>query len=118
MYVRVIRGKVLDIAVDLRKGSPFFGKHTAVELSGENKYQLYIPRGFAHGFAVLSEEAVFAYKCDNRYMPSHERGIAFDDPELGIDWQLETGNRILSDKDKKNPSFKEAELFDSEDFSR
>lgn len=116
--VRVIRGKVLDIAVDLRKGSPFFGKHTAVELSGENKYQLYIPRGFAHGFAVLSEEAVFAYKCDNRYMPSHERGIAFDDPELGIDWQLETGNRILSDKDKKNPSFKEAELFDSEDFSR
>lgn len=116
--VRVIRGKVLDIAVDLRKGSPFFGKHTAVELSGENKYQLYIPRGFAHGFAVLSEEAVFAYKCDNRYMPSHERGIAFDDPELGIDWQLETGNRILSDKDKKNPSFKEAELFCSEDFSR
>jgi dTDP-4-dehydrorhamnose 3,5-epimerase len=116
--VRVIRGKVLDIAVDLRKGSPFFGKHTAVELSGENKYQLYIPRGFAHGFAVLSEEAVFAYKCDNRYMPSHERGIAFDDPELGIDWQLEAGDRILSDKDKKNPSFKEAELFDSEDFSR
>ena len=86
--VRVISGSVLDVAVDIRKGSPTFGKHVAVELSGENKRQLFIPRGFAHGFAVLSDEAVFAYKCDNIYMPSHERGIAFDDPALGIDWRI------------------------------
>ena len=110
--VRVIRGTVLDIAVDIRKGSPTFGRHAAIELSGENKYQLYIPRGFAHGFAVLSEEALFAYKCDSRYMPSHERGIAFDDPELGIDWKLDIEKAVLSGKDKKNPLLKDAELFD------
>jgi len=110
--VRVMQGKVLDIALDIRRGSPTFGRHIAVELSDENKYQLFIPRGFAHGFAVLSKEVLFAYKCDNRYMPSHERGIAFDDPALGIDWQIDLKNCILSDKDLKNPKFAEAELFD------
>lgn len=107
--VRVISGKVLDVAVDIRKGSPTFGKHVAIELSDENRYQLFIPRGFAHGFAVLSESATFAYKCDNAYMPSHERGIAFDDPALGIDWQVNVKEYILSPKDTKNPPFAEAE---------
>ncbi len=107
--VRVISGKVLDIAVDIRCGSPTFGKHVAVELSGENKRQLFIPRGFAHGFAVLSEEALFAYKCDNRYMPSHERGIAFDDPALGIDWRIKPDRWILSPKDTRHPRLAEIE---------
>ena len=110
--VRVIQGAVLDVTVDIRRGSPTFGKYVAVELSSENKYQLFVPRGFAHGFAVLSDEALFAYKCDNRYMPSHERGIAFDDPVLGIDWKVPPENYILSEKDTKNPLFKDAELFD------
>ncbi len=109
--VRVIQGAVVDIALDIRRGSPTFGQHVAAELSGTNKRQLFIPRGFAHGFAVVSEEAVFAYKCDNKYMPSHERGIAFDDPSLGIDWRVNSKNLILSAKDMKNPSFAEAELF-------
>ena len=113
--VRVIEGAVLDVALDIRKGSPTFGKHIAVELSDENKRQLFIPRGFAHGFAVLSQEVIFAYKCDNAYMPSHERGIAFDDPELGIDWQVSVDQFILSAKDKINPSFKDAEYFDYND---
>ena len=112
--VRVISGAVLDVAVDIRKGSPTFGQHVAIELSGENKRQLFIPRGFAHGFAVLSQEVIFAYKCDNIYMPSHERGIAFDDPALGIDWKVGKDQFILSPKDTKNPLFNEAELFDFE----
>ena len=103
--VRVISGAVLDVAVDIRKGSPTYGKHISVELSGENKRQLYIPRGFAHGFAVLSDEAVFAYKCDNVYMPSSERGIMFDDPALGIDWRVNPARWNLSEKDKKHPLF-------------
>ena len=103
--VRAFIGTVLDVVVDIRKGSPAFGKHIAVELSGENKRQLYIPRGFAHGFAVLSEEAVFAYKCDNVYMPSSERGIMFNDPDLAIDWRVAPGKILLSDKDKKHPAF-------------
>lgn len=110
--VRVIEGKVLDVTVDIRKGSPTFGKYVAVELSEKNKHQLFIPRGFAHGFAVLSESAVFAYKCDNIYMPSHERGIAFDDPALGIDWQIRLDKYILSAKDTCNPRLAEAEVFD------
>ncbi|MBO7327898.1 MAG: dTDP-4-dehydrorhamnose 3,5-epimerase [Lentisphaeria bacterium] len=110
--VRVIEGKVLDVTVDIRKGSPSFGKYAAVELSAENKYQLFIPRGFAHGFVVLSESVIFAYKCDNAYMPSHERGIAFDDPALGIDWQIAPDKLILSAKDMKNPLFADAEFFD------
>ena len=110
--VRVIDGCVLDVAVDIRKGSPTFGQHVAVELSAENKYQLFIPRGFAHGFAVLSEKVIFAYKCDNLYMPSHERGIAFNDPELGIDWKVPAEQLVLSAKDKENPLFKDADIFD------
>ena len=101
--VRAIVGTVLDVAVDIRKGSPTFGQHVAVELSGENKRQLYIPRGFAHGFAVLSDEAVFAYKCDNLYMPSAERGIMFNDPALAIDWRIDLSKALLSEKDKKHP---------------
>ena len=110
--MRVISGAVLDVALDIRKGSPTFGKHIAVELSGENKRQLFVPRGFAHGFAVLSDDVIFAYKCDNVYMPSSERGIRFDDPALGIDWRVHPGEWILSPKDTKNPLFAEAELFD------
>lgn len=110
--VRVISGAVLDVAVDIRKGSPTFGCHVAVELNDENKYQLFVPRGFAHGFVVLSKEVVFAYKCDNKYMPSHERGIAFDDPALGIDWKVGLDKYILSEKDGKNPCLADAEVFD------
>lgn len=101
--VRVVKGKVLDVNVDIRKGSPTFGKYVAVELSEENKRQIYIPRGFAHGFAVLSEEVIFQYKCDNYYAPGYEGGSRVDDPELGIDWQIPEQERILSDKDKKHP---------------
>ncbi|MBE6366013.1 MAG: dTDP-4-dehydrorhamnose 3,5-epimerase [Lentisphaerae bacterium] len=108
--VRVIYGRVVDVAVDIRKDSPTFGKYVAVELSGENKYQLFIPRGFAHGFAVLSDEAVFAYKCDNTYMPSHERGIAFNDPALNINWPLDLKKCIMSARDLANPPLAEAEL--------
>ena len=110
--VRVIQGAVWDVAVDIRKNSPTFGKYVTVELNGENKHQLFIPKGFAHGFAVLSERVLFAYKCDAPYMPSHERGIAFDDPELGIDWKIDMEKAILSPKDKLNPPFKKAEIFD------
>lgn len=110
--VRVIQGAVLDVAVDIRKGSPTFGQHVAVELSEENKRQLFVPRGFAHGFVVLSDEVIFAYKCDNPYMPSHERGIAFDDPALGIDWRVKCDSFIMSDKDTKNPTLADAEVFD------
>jgi dTDP-4-dehydrorhamnose 3,5-epimerase len=109
--IRVIQGTVLDVAVDIRKGSPTFGQHVAVKLSGEDKRQLFIPRGFAHGFAVLSEEVIFSYKCDNSYMPSHERGIAWDDPDLGIDWQVSVDKFILSAKDSVNPRLKDADVF-------
>ena len=107
--VRAFTGTVLDVVVDIRKGSPTYGKHIAVELSGENKRQLYIPRGFAHGFVVLSDQAVFAYKCDNVYMPSSERGIMFNDPDLAIDWRVAPDKILLSDKDKKHPAFAEIE---------
>lgn len=110
--VRVIQGTVLDVAVDIRKGSPTFGQHVAVELSGENKRQLFVPRGFAHGFVVLSEDVIFAYKCDNFYKPSHERGLLFRDPALGIDWKLPDGAFLLSAKDTVNPLFADTELFD------
>lgn len=109
--VRVIEGTVLDVAVDLRKGSPTFGKYMAVELSGQNKRQFYIPQGFAHGFHVLSERAVFTYKVDNPYMPSHERSLRFDDPQIGIDWQItDPENVILSEKDKSAPLLAEADI--------
>jgi dTDP-4-dehydrorhamnose 3,5-epimerase len=111
--VRVVKGAVLDVAVDIRKGSPTFGKHVAVELSEENHLQLFIPRGFAHGFAVLSDEVIFQYKCDNFYAPSYEGAIAWNDPELGIDWKIPTDKAILSAKDSNNPLLKDAEyLFD------
>ena len=109
--VRVITGKVLDVAVDIREGSPTFGKHVAVELTEENKRQLLVPRGFAHGFVVLSKEATFAYKVDNYYNPECDRGIAFNDVFLNIDWKLPTDTIKLSDKDLKQPVFKEAEYF-------
>lgn len=101
--VRVVSGTVLDVAVDLRAGSPTFGRHVAAELSGENFRQLLIPRGFAHGFSVLSETAVFAYKCDNFYCRAAEGGVRFDDPALGIDWRVPAAERLLSDKDKTHP---------------
>jgi dTDP-4-dehydrorhamnose 3,5-epimerase len=102
--VRVIEGKVLDVAVDIRKGSPTFGQHVAVELSSDNKHQLFIPRGFAHAFVVLSDSAIFAYKVDNYYSPESDAGLAYDDATLNIDWQLPIEQLILSDKDKKQPS--------------
>lgn len=108
--VRVIKGKVLDIAVDIRKNSPTFGQHVSVELSADNKRQLLVPRGFAHGFVVLSEEAIFAYKVDNYYSPKYDRGIAFDDKDLDIDWQIKHSELQLSDKDTKQPK-----LFDIKD---
>lgn len=111
--VRVVKGRVLDVAVDLRKGSATFGKHVAVELSEENRKQLFIPGGFAHGYAVLSEEAVFQYKCDNYYAPGHEGGIRFDDPALRIDWQIPAEKMILSEKDLKRPGLEKAYVFDN-----
>ncbi len=99
--VRVVKGKVLDVAVDIREDSPTFGKHVSVELSEENKRQMFVPRGFAHGFVVLSEEAIFQYKCDNYYMPQAEGGILWNDPVLNIDWKIPMEDVILSEKDKK-----------------
>ncbi|MBQ3260064.1 MAG: dTDP-4-dehydrorhamnose 3,5-epimerase [Alistipes sp.] len=107
--VSVLAGRVLDVAVDIRKGSPTFGKHVAVELSAENKRQVFIPRGFAHGFAVLSEEVLFQYRCDNPYAPTEERGIAWNDPAIGIDWGIPEEDVILSAKDVKNPLLADVE---------
>jgi len=101
--VRVIEGEVLDVAVDIRQGSPTFGQHVTAHLTGENKHQLFIPRGFAHGFVVLSESATFAYKVDNYYSPEFDRGLAFNDPALGIDWGLPLDQLKLSEKDLKQP---------------
>ncbi len=110
--VRVIKGKVLDVAVDIRKSSPTFGQFVAVELSEENKKQLFIPRGFAHGFVVLSEEAIFTYKVDNLYAPQADAGIIYNDPEIGISWQINTEDILLSEKDTKHPLLKDAEVFE------
>ena len=111
--VRVIKGAVLDVAVDIRKGSPTYGKHVAVELTEENHRQLFIPRGFAHGFAVLSDEAIFQYKCDNLYAPDSEGSIIWNDPDLAIDWKVPADKVILSEKDKHHPRLKDAGwLFD------
>lgn len=101
--VRCVRGAVLDVAVDIRKGSPTFGRHVAVELTEENHRQFFVPRGFAHGFAVLSDTAVFQYKCDNYYHPEADGGISIQDPSLGIDWRIDPSQAILSDKDLRHP---------------
>ena len=101
--VRCVKGAVLDVAVDIRKGSPTYGQHVAVELTADNHRQFFIPRGFAHGFAVLSDEAIFQYKCDNFYAPQADGGISILDASLNIDWQIPTGKAILSEKDTKHP---------------
>lgn len=108
--VRCVKGAVLDVAVDIRKGSPTYGQHVAVELTEENHRQFFVPRGFAHGFAVLSENAIFQYKCDNFYAPQADAGISILDDELGIDWKIPTGKAVLSDKDIKHLCLKD---FDS-----
>ena len=108
--VRCVKGAVLDVAVDIRKGSPTFGQHVAVELTEDNHRQLFVPRGFAHGFAVLSETAVFQYKCDNFYAPQADAGIQLMDEELGIDWRIPTAEAILSEKDLKHPCLRDAVL--------
>lgn len=111
--VRVVKGAVLDVAVDIRKGSPTFGQHVAVELTEDNHRQLFIPRGFAHGFVVLTDEVIFQYKCDNFYSPESEGAIAWDDLNLGIDWKVPKERIILSEKDANHPYLKDADwLFD------
>lgn len=110
--VRVVKGVIRDVVVDIRRGSPTFGHHVAVELSAENKKQLFVPRGFAHGFSVLSAEAQVLYKCDNLYSHKDEAAIAFDDPSLGIDWGVPSANLVISEKDCKNPRIEDAQLFD------
>ena len=110
--VRVIKGRVLDVAVDIRKSSPTYGKHIMVELNEDNKRQLFIPRGFAHGFLVLSDEAVFTYKVDNPYAPQSEAGIRWDDPDLHIQWPINADEIITSEKDLTHPVMKDAELFE------
>jgi len=113
--VRVIQGSVLDVAVDMRKGSPTFGQYVAVELSDENKHQLFIPRGFAHGFVVTSDTAIFTYKVDNYYAPEFDRGIAYNDPSVDIEWDIDLDKILLSEKDKHHPRLKEEDLFNFED---
>ncbi|WP_300672960.1 dTDP-4-dehydrorhamnose 3,5-epimerase [Soonwooa sp.] len=108
--VSCLEGKVYDVAVDLRKDSPTYGKWFGIELTAENKLQLYVPRGFGHGFSVLSETAIFSYKCDNFYQKDAEGAVAWDDPDLGIDWQLPIEDVILSEKDKLSPSFKDEQF--------
>ena len=104
--VRVVQGAVLDIAVDLRSGSPTYGQHVAVELTAENHRQFFMPKGFAHGFSVLSPEVIFQYKCDEYYHPESEGALAWDDPDLAIDWQLPADKVLLSEKDRHHPSFR------------
>ncbi len=108
--VRVVKGKVLDVAVDLRRGSATYGRHVAVELSEDNHRQFFIPRGFAHGFSVLSDEVIFQYKCDNYYCPSSEGAIAWNDPDLGIDWRIPEDKVILSEKDRNHPLLRDYEI--------
>ena len=110
--VRVIKGKVLDVAVDIRRSSPTFGRHVMVELSEDNKRQFFIPRGFAHGFLVLSDEAIFTYKVDNPYAPQQDAGIRWNDPDLAIEWPIDPKEVLTSEKDLKQPLLKDAVLFD------
>ena len=116
--VRVMQGEVLDVAVDIRIGSPTYGEHVAVLLTAENKKQLWVPQGFAHGFVVLSKTAQFAYKCDNYYSPTHDGGISWDDPVLGIDWQVALEKVRLSEKDKKQDTLAAVQDFSYEDFKQ
>ncbi|MCK9305554.1 MAG: dTDP-4-dehydrorhamnose 3,5-epimerase, partial [Bacteroidales bacterium] len=109
---RVVTGRIIDIAVDLRRGSPTFKKYVSVELSEQNKRQLFIPRGFAHGFSVLEDNTIVQYKTDNPYKPDSERAVRWNDPQLNIDWQLPLREITLSEKDKNHPLLSEAELFD------
>lgn len=108
--IRVVKGAVLDVAVDIRKDSPTFGRHVAVELTEDNHRQFFIPRGLAHGFSVLSEEVIFQYKCDNFYAPQSEGAIAWDDPDLGIDWRIPTDKAVLSEKDRHHPLLRQTSL--------
>ena len=108
--VRVIKGAVLDVAVDIRKGSPTFGKYVSVELTEDNHRQFFIPRGFAHGFSVLTDEVIFQYKCDNFYAPQSEGALAWDDPDLGIDWRIPVNRVLLSGKDRLYPVLKDVDL--------
>lgn len=109
--VRVVKGKVLDVAVDIRKSSKYYGQYVAVELSDENKLQMFIPQGFAHAYLVLSEEAIFQYKVDNYYSPEHDRGIIYNDPDINITLPIPENELIISEKDKKLPLLKDAEIF-------
>ena len=111
--VRVVKGSVLDIVVDIRKKSPTYGKHLAIEISEENKHQLFIPKGFAHGYVVLSNEAIFSYKVDNYYHKESERGVMYNDSTLQIDWKLPANKFIISAKDKEQPLFKNADVFEN-----
>ncbi len=110
--VRVVIGKVLDVAVDIRKGSPTFGRYVSAELSADNKLMMFIPRGFAHGFVVMSDECIFQYKCDNYYSPANEGALSWNDPEVNIDWSIPEKDILLSDKDRNQPSLGNALLFD------
>jgi len=108
--VRVLRGEILDVAVDIRKGSPTYGQHHAVVLNASNRLQLWVPAGFAHGYAVLSPDAEVFYKCDDFYAPDHEGGIALNDPELNIDWRIPLDEQVLSKKDQNHPPMKDADI--------
>ena len=110
--MRVVKGRVLDVAVDIRRSSPTFGKYVAVELSEDNHRQFFLPRGMAHGFVVLSEQAIFQYKCDNYYHPEAEGAIAWNDPQIGIEWGINPENIILSEKDSHHPMLADAKLFE------
>ncbi len=110
--VRVVSGRVLDVAVDIRQNSPTFGKYVSAELTADNKLMMFIPAGFAHGFAVLSETCIFQYKCNNYYSPEHEASIRWDDPTINIDWRLPEEDMLLSEKDTKHPLLVDAKLFD------
>jgi dTDP-4-dehydrorhamnose 3,5-epimerase len=110
--VKVVSGRVLDVAVDIRVGSPTFGKYVSAELTSDNKLMMFIPRGFAHGFIVLSDDCIFQYKCDNYYSPAHEGALSWSDPTVNIDWRVPEEDILLSDKDKNQPLLKDAKLFD------
>jgi len=116
--VRVIAGAVLDVAVDIREGSPWYGRHVAVKLDSERNNMLWIPQGFAHGFIVLSEEAIFSYKCDNYYAPEYDAGIKWNDPDIGIDWMLPEDDIRVSEKDSRQPFIKDAYHFSYDDFKQ